>query len=57
MSNEKNQACSRVVSMLQHIERKTPAERLENATLYTMANLCQSILTNRFLEDETSKDR
>ena len=32
-------------------------ECLENATVYTVANLCQSILTIEFLEDERSEGR
>ena len=34
-----------------------PVECLENATVYAVANLCQSILTIEFLEDERSEGR
>ena len=32
-------------------------ECLENATVYTVANLCQWILTIKFLEDERNEGR
>ena len=34
-----------------------PAECLENAAVYAVANLCQSNLTNEFLEDKRSEGR
>ena len=34
-----------------------PAECLENTAVYTVANLCQSILTIEFLEDKRSEGR
>ena len=34
-----------------------PMECLENATVYTVANLCQWILTIKFLEDERNEGR
>jgi len=43
--------------MLQHTEKEKPAECLGNAAVYAVANLCQSILTVEFLEDERSEGR
>ena len=42
------------VNAIAHWKDK-PAEFLENATLYTVANFCQSILTTEFLEDKRSE--
>jgi len=38
-------------------EWRQPVECVENATIYAVANLCQSILTIEFLEDKRSKGR
>ena len=36
---------------------RQPMECLENAAVYAVANLCQSILTIEFLEDKRSEGR